>query len=143
MGFHADIRAAAVAFLTDYADEVGVKMQVYPARPKSINPPTGFVDAISEDLDHTTLLTARVPRAEIIVLFGTYDYADTAAQKDGFVDGLIDWAESRFHQAGTNTMCAIDATEDLPEFIPTWLPPDVQRTYYGTRLTLGGFKRGT
>lgn len=143
MGFQAEIRAAAVDFLEDYASNAGVKMQVYPARPKSINPPTGFVDAISEDLDHTTRLTARLPRAEVIVLFGTYDYADTAAQKDGFVDGLIDWAESRYHQAAANTMCAIDATEDLPEFVPTWLPPDNQRTYYGTRITLGGFRRGT
>lgn len=142
MGFQADCRAAAVAFLTDYAAAVGIGMQVYPARPRSIHPPTGFVDGISEVLDHTTLLTQRIPSVELVVIHGIFDSKEAANQKDGFVDGLIDWAETRYHQAGANTMVAIDATEDVQDYVPPWMPPAEQLVYYATRISLGGFRRG-
>ena len=142
MGFQADCRAAAVAFLGDYASSASIKLQVYPARPRTLVPPTGFVDAIRETLDHTTMLTAREVSVEMIVVHGIYDAKDAADQKDAFVDGLIDWSEPRFHQAGANTMCAIDEVEDLPEYVPTWVPTPEQRVYYATRISLGGFRRG-
>ena len=59
MGFRADARAAVVSFLEDYAADdptPGIpnsKMQVYPGRPASINPPTGFVDSIRGTIDYT------------------------------------------------------------------------------------------
>ena len=28
--------------------------------------------------------------------------------------------------------------EDLPAFVPDWLPPDQQRTYYACRIAMGG-----
>lgn len=143
MGFQADCRAAAVAFLTDYAASDSVKLQVYPGRPRTLVPPTGFVDAISESLDHTTLLTRREPSVSVIVVHGIYDSKDAADQKDAFVDGLIEWAETRYHQAGANTMIAVDETEDLPEYVPTWLPLEQQKVCYATRISLGGFRRGT
>lgn len=142
MGFQADCRAAAVTFLTDYASSAGVPMQIYPGRVRTMKPPTGFVDAISESLDHTTALTARQPSVQVIVVFGIFDSKEAADQKDAFVDGLITWAETRFHQAGANTMIAVEETEDLPEYVPTWLPTDQQVTYYATRISLGGFRRG-
>ena len=142
MGFQADCRAASVAFLADYASEVGVKMQVYPGRPRSIMPPTGFVDLIRESLDHTTMLTARDVTVEMVVVHGIFDSKEAANQKDGFTDGLIDWSESRFHQAGANTMCAIDSTEDQPNYVPEWMPPERQLVYYATRLTLEGLALG-
>ena len=48
MTFRADVRAAAAAFLTDYATDAGMRMQVYPARPASLFTPSGFVDRITE-----------------------------------------------------------------------------------------------
>ena len=39
MGLQASLRAAAVTLLTDYAADANVRLQVYPARPRSINPP--------------------------------------------------------------------------------------------------------
>lgn len=142
MGFQAECRAAAVTFLSDYASNAGVGMQVYPGRPRSLNPPTGFVDAISESLDHTTALTAREVRVEMVVVFGIFDSKEAADQKDAFVDGLIAWSETRYHQAGANTMVAVEETEDLPEFVPTWRPPEDQTPRYATRISLGGFRRG-
>lgn len=135
----AAMRAAAVDFLKDYASSASIGMQVYPGRPKSINPPTGFVDAIREELDHTTNLTKRRPFADIIVIHGLFDSKNTADQKDAFVDGLIDWAESRFHQAGVNTLCAVTDTEDVPDYVPPWMPPERQQVYYATRITLEGY----
>jgi hypothetical protein len=138
MGVHADMRAAAVAFLKDYAASAGVKMQVYPARPASIFPPTGFVDGITETIDHTTALTRRNPTVAVIVVHGVFDSKDAANQKDAYVDGIIGWAETRYHQAGDNTMLAIADTEDLPNYVPEWMPPAQQLVYYATRLTLEG-----
>jgi hypothetical protein len=135
----AAMRAAAVAFLTDYAADADVKMQVYPGRPRSIAPPTGFVDAIRETLDHSTNLTKRQPFADIVIVHGLFDSKDAADQKDAFVDGLIAWAETRYHQAGANTLCAITDTEDLPNYVPEWMPSERQVVYYATRITLEGY----
>lgn len=140
------MRAAAVAFLTDYAGQlVGtppdqtklVKLQVYPARPASIHPPTGFVDGLSETLTYTGL-TQRHPTAEIVVIHGLFDSKDAADQRDAFVDGLIDWSIDRVHQAGANTTVAIVGVEDDATYVPDWLPPDQQKTYYATRISLEG-----
>jgi hypothetical protein len=138
VGTHADFRAAAVAFLKDYAASAGVKMQVYPARPRSIAPPTGFVDAINETIDHTTALTRRNPSVSVIVVHGIFDSMEAATQKDDYVDGIVVWADARYHQAGANTMLGISDSEDLPNYVPEWMPPAQQLVYYATRLTLEG-----
>lgn len=142
MGFEADCRAAAVAFLADYASSASIKLQVYPGRPASLHPPVGFVDRIAEALDHSTRLTARNVTAEMVVLHGIFDSADTVAQRDAFVDGLIDWSEGRYHATGANTICALDRVDDDPIFVPDWVRPELRVTYYATRISLGGFRRG-
>jgi hypothetical protein len=139
MGLQAAMRAAAVALLTDYAADAEVKLQVYPGRPKTINPPTGFVDAITETLDHSTNLTKRIPSAGIVLVHGIFDTKEAADQKDAFMDGFIDWAESRFHAAGANTLVAVADTEDIPNYVPEWMPPERQLVYYATRITLEGY----
>ena len=142
MGFQVAMRAAAVSLLTTYATDAGVKLQVYPARPRSIYPPTAFVDGIRESIDHKTNLTQRVPKAEVIVIHGIYDSMEAADQKDAFVDGFIDWCETRYHTAGANTMLGLEETEDLPNYVPEWMPPEQQLVYYATRITLEGLALG-
>ncbi len=139
MGMQQQMRAASVELLKDYASDASVKLQVYPGRPRTIMPPTGFVDGIRETLDHTTMLTKRSPVADIILVHGIYDTMEAADQKDAFMDGFIDWVEARFHAAGANTLVAIAETEDLPNFIPEWVAPDKQLVYYATRITLEGY----
>ncbi len=139
MGLQAALRAACVDLLEDYRDDAMTTMQVYPGRPKSIHPPTGFVDAIRETLDHTTMLTKRLPVADIVIVHAIFDSKEAVDQKDAFTDGFIDWCEDRFHAAGANTMLGISATEDIPNFVPDWMPPDRQLVYYATRITVEGY----
>jgi hypothetical protein len=140
MGFQADVRAASVTLLSDYASDAGVKLQVYPARPRSIFPPTAFVDLIRETIEYVGItLRQRSPAAEIVVIHGIFDSKDAADQKDAFVDGFLDWVTDRYHTAGANTLVAVTATEDMPNYVPEWMPPAEQLVYYATRLTLEGF----
>jgi hypothetical protein len=137
------LRAASVSLLQEYADELvgdppGVKrlkLQVYRARPRTLKPPTGFVDAIRESLEHTNL-TQRVPIADVVVLWGLFDSGDAVDQRDAFVDGFVDWSLDRIHEAGGNTTVAVVDIDDIPDFVPEWLPPEEQRTYYATRFSL-------
>jgi hypothetical protein len=137
--FQSLMRAAAVSLLTDYAASTTppITLQVYPARPRSIAPPTGFVDAIRESITYTAL-HQRVPTADVIVVHGIFDSKEAADQKDAFVDGFVDYVMDRFHEAGANTLVAVTETEDLPDYVPEWMPPNEQRTYYATRISLEG-----
>jgi hypothetical protein len=143
MGLQADLRAASVELLADYAANAGVKLQVYPARPRSIAPPTAFVDAIRESIEHIgPTLRQRRPIAEMVVIHGIFDSKEAADQKDAFVDGFLDWAVTRYHQAGANTLVGVTDTEDLPNYVPEWMPPPQQLVYYATRITLEGLALG-
>ena len=138
MGFRADMRAAAVQLVTEYADTTGVRLQVYRARPRSIMPPCAFVDLIREDRVFTGLLVQRTPTVEMIVLHGLFDSGDAVDQGDAFMDGFLDWCDTHYHEAGANTLIGAVSTEDIPAFVPDWLPPEQQRTYYATQVNLEG-----
>ena len=136
--FQTDLRAACVSLLGSYKDEVDINLQIYPARPRTIAPPTAFIDGIREQVTYSGHLVQRRPTADLIVVHGIFDSKEAADQKDAFVDEFLDWLIDRYHEAGANTMVQIDETEDIPDFVPEWLPPAEQRTYYATRLGVGG-----
>lgn len=140
MGLQADMRAASVTLLEDYATSASVKLQVYPARPRSLNPPTAFVDTLGGTTDHTTALTKFSPVAEMVLVHGLFDSKEAADQRDAFMDGFLDWVEARYHAAGANRMVALTEWRDLPAYVPEWLPPAEQKTYYATVLSLEGFQ---
>jgi hypothetical protein len=75
----------------------------------------------------------------VIFLHGLFDSKDAAEAVDDFVDGFLAWVKPRFHAAGANTLIALTEVEDLPTYVPDWLPPERQRTYYGTRIGLEGY----
>lgn len=134
-------RAAAVDFLTDYAADASVRLQVYPGRPRTVNPPTGFVDVIRGGLTpFADSLFQHEPQVDLIVLHGLYDSKDAVEQADAFVDGFLAWAATRYHQAGANTTIRVASYEDLPSYVNDWVPPDQQRAYFGTQITLEGFE---
>ena len=141
VAFQAACRAAAVTLLFDYGAAAGLKLQVYPGRPRSVTPPCAFVDRMTETIDPDNFLQ-RSPRVEVLVLHGLFDSADAASQKDDFVDGFVDWVADRFHAAGANTLIAPVAVEDEPNFVTDWMREEDQRTYYATRITLEGFASG-
>jgi hypothetical protein len=141
--FRAAVRAATVEMLRDYAEDAEVKLQVYPGRPASINPPTAFVDVIRETLTNTGTgagIQQRVPQADVILLHGRFDSADTVAQADAFVDGFVAWVKANYHAAGAVSLIEVVEVEDVPSFVPDWMAPENQRTYFGTRITLEGFQ---
>lgn len=139
MGLQAAMRAAAVQLLKDYAADADVRLQVYPGRPASVNPPTAFVEGIRESVEYTgPTLRQRTPVAEVIVIHRVFDSKEAVDQKDAFVDGFLDWVTDRYHAAGTNTLIAVRDTEDLPTYVTDWLPPENRLVYYATRITLEG-----
>lgn len=139
MGLQANLRAAAVTLLTDYASNANVKLQVYPARPRSINPPTAFVDMIRESIEYLgPTLRQRRPIADVVVIHGIFDSKEAADQKDAFVDGFLDWVNADYHAVGTNTLVAVTDTTDEPNYVPEWMPPEQRVVYYATRITVEG-----
>lgn len=138
-GLEASLRAAAVTLLTDYAADAKTALQVYPARPRSIYPPTAFVDAMREQIAYTGQLRQRTPFADVIVIHGLFDSAEAANQRDAFIDGFLDWTTARPHAATANSVVGVTAIEDLPAYVPDWLPPDKQVAYYATQVTLEGY----
>lgn len=143
IAFQAAMRAAAITLLTDYKASTSGNLQIYPGRPASIYPPTAFPDAVNE----TTILTGpkmrqRTVRVELIVIHGLFDSAEAVAQKDIFVDGFMDWVTDRYHAAGAATLISQISSDDIPFYIPEWLPPDKQRAYYATQINLEGYANG-
>lgn len=137
--FQADARAAAATLLRDYGASAGIRLQVYPARPRSIQAPTAFVDGIRESFDwRGPMNVGRTVFVDVIVVHGVFDSADAAAQKDAFMDGFLDWVKSNPHAIAANTLTGLDASDDMPAWSPDWMPPDQTKTYYATSLTLRG-----
>jgi len=133
-------RAAAVDFMSRYAEDADIALQVYPGRPRTLYPPTAFVDGINETFTpFVGRFDQRTPIVRVIVLFGLFDSADAVQQKDEFVDGLVQWVIDRPHAAGGNTLIRVSETQDLPDYVPEWLPPEQQRTYYAVEISLEGF----
>lgn len=136
-----DARAGSVGLLTDYAASASLRLQVYRARPRSLNPPVAFIDRMGETLTPFTLGTRqRVPRVEILCLWGQFDSGEAVDQRDAFVDGFLDWCADNWHAFGGNTDMNAVSLADEPEFTPDWGELAQQSvTYYATRIVLEGF----
>ena len=73
----------------------------------------------------------------MIVVHRLFDTAEAASQKDAFVDGFLDYALTRYHEAGANTVIGVTATEDLPNYSPEWIT-ERREVYYATAITMEG-----
>ena len=143
----ASMRAAAVTMLTAYAADAELKLQVYPARPRSLFTPSAFVDKLNERIEWPgTGLVQRTVSAEIVVVHGLFDSKEAAAQRDAFVDGFVYWSQDHLDAAGANTVASVVAVDDDPAWTPEWRPANVTNKedaiYYATRLTLEGYAGG-
>lgn len=147
--FSADLRAAAVELLRDYgASTVGdppderpasPNLSVYRARPTTIKAPHAFVDGIREGITYFGPTNfQRNPTVDVIVVHALFDSGDAADQRDRFVDGFLTWVSGLPHAGGPNTLVGIEDIEDLPDYVPDWLPTRDQKTYYATRFGLRG-----
>ena len=142
IAFQTAMRAAAVTMLGAYAADASIQLQVYPGRPRSLYPPTAFVDRITETIVMTgPTMRQRFPRAIVVVVHGLFDTAEATAQRDAFIDGFLDWVTADYHAAGAVTLIAAVATNDLPAWQPDWLPFE-EKFYYATEITLEGYAGG-
>ena len=140
--FESYMRAASVQMLTDYAQDASIRLQVYKARPRTINPPCAFLERLRETIAWTPGLRNRTVQADIRIVWGLFDSGEAAAQRDQFVDEFIDWTSDRPHAAFATTVLEPRLIEDDPNFVPDWVPPEQQNTYYATTITLEGFAGG-
>lgn len=139
LAFETAVRAGAVSILEGYRTSADVKLQVYRARPASVNAPSAFVDRMTDRIEHTASLRQRYVRAEVIVLHGLFDSGEAVDQRDAFVDGFFDYIRDQLFEAAAGTTLDLVNVEDIPVYVPDWLRLEAQRSYYATRLTLEGF----
>ncbi len=136
----AAFRAAVVDLLTDFASDESIGLQVYPGRPRSLNPPTAFIDTVNSRIEYSgPTQYQQTVSVDVILVHGTFDSKESTAQKDDFVDAFLAYVVPQYHEAGANTLVALTETEDLPVWVPDWLPPQEQRTYFATRIVLEGY----
>lgn len=138
--FQTLMRAAAVELLNGYAAGVPLKLQVYPGRPKSLYPPTAFVDTVREDTAFTgPSQRQRTVTVEVAVLWGLFDSKEAVEQRDAFCDGFADYVTDHRDQAHPKSVLASVAFVDVPNFIPDWVPIEEQLSYYATRIAVEGY----
>lgn len=135
MGLRADVRAATVSLLGGYRTaNPGKLSQIYAGRPKSLHPPTAFIDSMPEDITVTNAGTQRTPSVAIRLVQGYFDDEEHADQQDALVDGLVDYVIDNKHAAGANTLALIESVEDDAGWVPEWIPN--ARAYYSSVVTL-------
>lgn len=143
IAFRTEMRSAAMSMLTAFAADASIKLQIYRGRPRSVMPPCAFVDTISEDFEYSNVSwRMRTASLEVVVLHGLFDSGEAVDQADALADEFLDWVTDNLHAAGGNTTVAVRTVTDDPTYVPDWLPPDLQRTYYATRITLEGHAGG-
>lgn len=139
----ADARAAAVQMMEAYRDMAGVKLTVYPGRPKSLLPPHAFVDRLAETTNYPAgTPPQRTVTAEVVVVHGLFDSGEAVAQADAFGDGFLDFVTRFIHAAGGNRTIAVIAIDDEPDWVNDWMPPERQGVHYATRVTLQVYDPG-
>lgn len=141
MGVQADYRAATVTLITDCAANAGVPMQVYPGRPRSLAPPTGFVDAMGDEYEPTpgaSNLYRHTPLVEVVFVWGTFDSKEAVDQRDAWIDAFHDWVRVNRDAVSGASLIGPRTLTDVPVFVPDWLPESEQRPYFATRLVLEG-----
>lgn len=147
VAFDADMRNAAVTMLRAFKEDSsysGKPLSVYEGRPASLRPPHAFVDQIRERISLSgPLMRQRFADLDIVVVHGTFDSADTVAQRDAFVDAFADWILANPHAPGASTLLGDSiAISDEADFVPVWLRPADQISYFATRITVAGYVGG-
>lgn len=128
--------------LAAHATASNVKLSTYPGRPTSIGTPHAFVDNIQEENVLSGHLMQRTVTVTVVILWGTFDSKAAVEQKDEFVDGFAEYLRDvpNYAAAGASSIFRFAGSEDDPTFTPDWLPREVQRPYFATRMTLEGYR---
>jgi len=121
--FVALMRAAAVALLSRV-------LMVPSAFPDSMNGDSAFTGPKNRQ---------RTVTVALLIIWGLFDSKEAADQHDAFIDGFEDYVLDHRDQADPHSVIASVSWQDVPSFVPDWVPPDEQLVYYATRIALEGY----
>lgn len=136
-----NIEATLQAFKAD----TGMRLQVYPGRPASLHLPSVWQDERRDDVEFSGVYDYQAMQhtleVDVIALHGTFDSADTVAQRDAFVDTFLSWLRENRKDglAGPNSVLSRLRLRDVPSYDPDWLPDrrdGTRQLYYATIFTL-------
>lgn len=123
--------------LDGYRQAAGLRLNIYPGRPTTLNPPNAFIDARHDEITSTgdSAFNAMDHRAtiEVVVVHGLFDTAEAILQRDAWVDGFNTYLRDEARQvglAGGNSVLERWTVDDTPDYTPNWTATAV--AYYAT-----------
>jgi len=134
----ANIQSTLVAFKADS----GLNLQIYPGRPRTLVPPSIWQDRRRDTISfrgaRDVNFMGHVLTTELVALHGLFDSADAVAQRDAFVDAFTSYVRANRDTglAGPNSVLLSMVVDDVPNYVPDWVPERDQLTYFATLITL-------
>jgi len=134
----ANIQSTLVAFKADS----GLTLQIYPGRPRTLVPPSIWQDRRRDTISfrgaRDVNFMGHVLTTELVALHGLFDSAEAVAQRDAFVDAFTSYVRANRDTglAGPNSVLLSMVVDDVPNYVPDWVPERDQLTYFATLITL-------
>lgn len=140
IAFQTKMRAGVMTLLREYITGAGIKGQIYPGRPSVLMVPSFFPDTMNEETVFTGPKNRqRTVRAAVIAVWGVFDSLEAVNQRDAFCDGFADYVTDHRDVIDPAATIGSIAFDDLPDYVPNWLPENELVTYFATRITLEGY----
>jgi len=133
-----NIQSTLVAFKADS----GLTLQIYPGRPRTLVPPSIWQDRRRDTISfrgaRDVNFMGHVLTTELVALHGLFDSAEAVAQRDAFVDAFTSYVRANRDTglAGPNSVLLSMVVDDVPNYVPDWVPERDQLTYFATLITL-------
>jgi len=130
------------ATLQEFKTDSGLSLQIYRGRPASLQPPAIWQDSRTDTISFRGVrdvnFMGHVMRTQLVALHGLFDSGEAVDQRDAFMDAFASWV--RAHRdtglAGPHSVLLSMTMDDVPNYVPDWVPLDRQLVYYATTITL-------
>ena len=140
IAFQTKMRAGVMTLLREYITGTGIKGQIYPGRPTKLFAPSFFPDLMNEETVFSGPKNRqRTVRASVLAVWGLFDSLEAVTQRDAFCDGFADYVTDNRDVIDPAAVIGAISFDDIPDFVPNWIAPDEQITYFATRITLEGY----
>ena len=120
----------------------GLRLQIYPGRPRTLVPPSIWQDSRRDTISfrgaRDVNFMGHVMTTELVALHGLFDSAEAVSQRDAFVDGFTSYIRANRDTglAGPNSVLLSMTLNDVPNYVPDWVPERDQLVYFATLITL-------
>lgn len=120
----------------------GLRLQIYPGRPRTLVPPSIWQDRRRDTISFRGVrdvnFMGHVLTTELVALHGLFDSAEAVAQRDAFVDSFASYirANRDIGLAGPHSVLLSMVLDDVPNYVPDWVPERDQLVYFATLITL-------